>query len=1017
MLKILGIDFETSVGTSVHGPDSKDPSNDIHTVIAGNRPDNVHVKHNKDGFNRITGIDYTKYDLIVVHNAAFDIGYIWNDSLFQEFIKHGGKIWCTAQAEYFLTAQRHKFPSLAELQLKYLREKTKESRISRLFKVGIGADRIIASKETHKRVWNLYNKYAKDDVVSMLKIFSLQYRAVKSAGMLNIISMHQKALLGVIMMHKNGMNLDLDKCENTLRDFKIKSIKYLNEATELVKDMWDERLGDFNINSPKHKSAMLFGGNFKIKVRKEDGLYKNGNIKYKTIEEDLFIDGFRLPESLTNNSKIDGRFTTDAKVINDIMKKSDNEKAKQYCKLQKEAMLYGKMCSTYLEPFLKFNVDGKLYPKYNTTQTVSGRLSGSSPNLQNCCSEDTEVLTRRGWVLFPDLTDGEEVYQVDPDTCIGSFVVPSSIIKQKYNGSMVSISAAWGDFLYTPEHRVISYTRDGNKKIELAKDWLGWNKIIDRKLLRSSHTSNTRRLTEAERFSLELAIITQAEGCRDPHMIKNPRYDIRLRGLRKKRQIMELGLPIHKENNGRLRLSIKHDQISEWLDDSIEKNFKPTILSLHIDELNWFYNTLHKWDGDFTRGSTYGQKTLRRKSLSIVQAVASMIGKSTSYYKHPSKDFEVVNFHRGLKRFQSLTEVQQKEYDGNVYCVTVPTGAFMIRRNGAVVVTGNCPASGDMSDAIQGCLVAPEGWLCLSVDFSQLEPFVTALISGDEKLRDDLLAGVCLHCRAVSWIPRLSEGKTYDEIYQLAVIDKEEDWVLKRKKAKGINFKRAYGGGARSLAEAEELDIEDVQAVFDGQEQTYWQHAEFLKNIYENLDKTQKVSRLTDYALRDRAGRKFNNGLELLPVYSKGKSDPDYRIDEYRYHSVYTEITGRRYAFDQVGQIDKWGRLHKRYSTTETKNYMIQGTAADVMQMATCELFDYCLKTDEVKLIRQIHDEAGFYVKKGTEHIHIPKICAIMSSTQNHFKKYLNMNIPFNFRVEAKVGNNFTNLEVWDEGY
>lgn len=709
MLKILGIDWETSIGTGVHGSDPKDPSNDIYTVIAGDRPDNVHVKHFPNGCNRITGIDYTKYDLLVAHNASFDIAYIWNDPKFQEFLQKGGKIWCTAQAEYFLSAQRHNYPALAELQLKYLKEKTKESRISKLFDKGIDGGKIIAAKHTHKRLWALYNKYAKDDVVSMLKIFSLQYRAVKAAGMLNIITMHQKALLAVITMHTNGMKLDLIRCENTLRDFKIKSMKYLKEATDLVSPLWDERLGEFNINSPKDKSAMLFGGTFKVKVRKEDGLYKNGNVKYTTVQESVHIKGFGLPKDLSKEGKIEGQFSTGEKVINNLARKAPNATALKYARLQQKAMQYSKMCSTYLQQFLKFNVDGILYPTFNTTTTISGRLSGKKPNMQNI------------------------------------------------------------------------------------------------------------------------------------------------------------------------------------------------------------------------------------------------------------------------------------------------------------------PASGDMSDAIQSCLVAPEGWICLSIDFSQLEPFVTALISGDKKLTQDLVSGVCLHCRAVSWIPRLSEGKTYDEIYQLAVVEKHPDWVLKRKKAKGVNFKRAYGGGAKSLAEAEDLDIEDVKAVFAGQEEEYHEHARFLKSIYDNLGRTERVSRAIDYATTDRKGMKFNNGLELLPIFERGNTDAQYRADEYRKYDVYTEMTGRKYSFLQTGQIDKWGRLHKRYSTTETRNYFIQGTAADVMQMASCELFDYCLKNKDVKLVRQIHDEAGFYVKKDTASVHIPKICAIMSSTREHFKKYLGMNIPFDFRVEAKVGTNFANLEIWDE--
>jgi hypothetical protein len=36
-----------------------------------------------------------------------------------------------------------------------------------------------------------------------------------------------------------------------------------------------------------------------------------------------------------------------------------------------------------------------------------------------------------------------------------------------------------------------------------------------------------------------------------------------------------------------------------------------------------------------------------------------------------------------------LATVTPIEYEGNVWCVTVPTGAFVARRNGKIFITGN----------------------------------------------------------------------------------------------------------------------------------------------------------------------------------------------------------------------------------------------------------------------------------------------------------------------------------------
>jgi hypothetical protein len=1020
MLKILGLDLETSLGNpKLFGPDSKDPSNDFYTIIYGNNPnEKINVLHNEEGWKRKLPVNiFDGVDIVVGHNLSFDLGYVWKTPEFQRFVKSGGQIWCTAQTQYLLSGKRHKFPSLAELQLLYLGEKVKESRISWCFSHNISPADIIKGKDKCSRVWELYNKYCADDVSTVLKIFALQYKKCKQLGIIENIKTHMKGLLGITAISKTGMHLDIVRCEETLKDLKIKSVEYLEEASKIITPMWDDRLGAFNINSPAHKSAILFGGEFTIKEKKEVGTFKNGNPKFKNEDVSVYIKGFGLTKNLTAESKVSGRYVTDAKVINKICNTATNKQAVEYCQLQKKAMNYGKMASTYIEPFLNFNINGVLFPKYNTTLTVTGRLSSSAPNMQNCCSEDTEVLTRQGWKLLSMLQDGEDVYQVDPNTFEGSFVTPSRIVKQSHEGNLIAIKAQWGEFLYTPEHRVISYDRKGVSFIENAYDWLSFKgSIIDRKILRSSNKKGGVYLTEAEKKTLELAIIVQAEGYLDLKR-KVPCYNLKFRGKRKIEQIQKIFPDLELPGSNILRFNIAVSDVGHWLDSSKEKNFTTNILNLCVEDLRWFLETLHKWDGDFVRQKTYGQKRSKRTvSLDLVQAAACMSGYSTSWYNHPSKDFSVVNFHPNKLRSQSKTEVFETPYKGVVYCVTVPTGAFLIRRNKQVVVTGNCPASGEMFETIQGNMIAPDGWTALSIDYNQLEPFTTALLTEDMALANDLLMGVCLHCRAVSWIPRMAEGKTYEEIYQLAVVEKHPDWVLKRKKAKAINFKRAYGGGAKSLAEAEGLDVEDVQAVFDGQDLAYPDVKAFNERLFEELVKNQQFSRASDYSKQSKAGRKFEFGLELLPIFKKGCDKPEYRPEEYRHHSVFRSRFGDMWAFEEIGHIDRNGCLRRNYSTTQTKNYHIQGTAGTIVEMAIAECFEYIRSNaGEVRMIRQIHDELGFYIKKGTESKHIPQICAIMSDIQHLFRKYLKIEVPFNFRVEAKVGQNFAQMEVYDE--
>lgn len=1264
-MKPIVIDLETSLGGKIFGPDSRDPSNDYYTLIYGDHPDRVTIEHRAEGYGRtLPNNIFADCDLIVGHNLGFDLSYLWETPELITYLDNGGAVWDTALAEYLMSGQRHKYPSLKELQKLYLDQQIKEDRISYLFSKGVGAERIIAARKRCPMLFALYEKYCKGDGVSTLRVFAAQYRKAKEMGMLPILKAWMRGFLGLLEMENSGLQVNLDNCEQTLQSFRQQALENLAKATELVRDKWDERLGEFNINSPKHKSAMLFGGEFKIKEKVQDGFFKNGNPKFKAVDAFITIEGFGLPLSWTKGSKREGLYVTDDGVINEIGKRCTDATVLEYCRLQKEAMRFTKMASTYLEPFIKYSVDGVLKPRYNKTLTVTGRLSSSQPNMQNCCSADTEVLTRSGWKLFPELLDGEEVYQVDPITAEGKFVVPSRVVRLYQDSSLISVKSEWGEFLYTAGHRIISYGRDMKlPHIESAADWLNFKgKIIDRKVLRSSVKTGGRVLTDAERFELELAIIVQAEGYLDTKR-KVPCYNLRFEGSRKIAQIKQLISDIKPAANGGVRFNLDMTATGPWLDGSKAKNFTTKILELSCDDLRWFITTLHKWDGDFTRGKTYGQKMSKReKSLDIVQAVACLVGQSTSWYCHPHKDFSVVNFHKNMYRYQSRTEVKEVEYKGMVYCVTVPTGAFIIRRNKQVVVTGNCPASGDMLVPIQGQLIAPHGYIAADIDFClapftkilteefiwkeikdievgealvgfeenvrshdgrkfqqslvthkkilrkeclkittsegviicskdhmflafhygrnrdlswvkaedltgrhtlskvcevwdtpqtnetgwgggfldgegyisnesqigfgqnadgdnalcfnkmirlfdeylvnvenrydtkrrcvkvrpaglrtgwqsvgvfqpdrlkaklkrsyinrstrskrnrkvfifqiedigtqevvalqtstktflaeglmshncQLEPFVTAMLSEDQSLINDLTTGVCLHCRAVSWVPSMSEGKTYEEIYQLAVVDKDPKWVLKRKKAKAINFKRAYGGGAQSLAEKEGLPIEDVQAVFDSQDIVYSRVKEFNDELFESLRLKQKPSLRRDFSRIDQKRRRFEHGLELLPIYTMD-GQLTYQSGEYRHYGTYKTRFGRKFTFEEIGKRSRHGQLFRRYSTTETRNYQIQGTAGDVVMLACAEVFAYVrANKDDIRLVRQIHDSLGFYIKEDTISLHIPKLCGIMSDVKMLYKKYLNIEIPFNFNVEAKIGKDFATMEVFE---
>ena len=719
-MKPMVLDFETSISDSKHSGTFRDLRNDIYTQIYGSHPSTVCIEHSEEGFKRTLSPGASNLllesDVIIGHNLAFDLSYVWHTDDIQDFIKRGGTIFDTQVAEYILSGQRHGFASLAEVQLIHLNKKTKEARISKVFKSGKGADVIIQKRDKYPRTFKLFDKYCYDDGASTLLVAQRQIKKLKAMGMLNICKVYNKYLMGLIETTTNGILVDIAKTEKTQKAFKLKEIELLKRAAEIVKDYWDDpRLPPFNVNSPTHKSALLFGGEIKAKERVDAGFYQNGNPKTKLVEIKIPVKGFGISTDLTTMSNVPGRYRTGKEIIDVILDKVKDPIIQEYCGLQRKSMNIRKLCSTYLEAFLRSSiyhdndkVNRYLHPKFNNTQTATGRLSSSKPNLQNVVSK------------------------------------------------------------------------------------------------------------------------------------------------------------------------------------------------------------------------------------------------------------------------------------------------------------------GGMEKYIKSQFIAPEGYVCCGIDYSQLEIYVQALLAMDKKLTQDLLDGIDFHIMRLSY----AEDMTYDEVYKKCKIEEAEGWDLKRSKAKTISYQKAYGASPRKLALSTGLSEEIVNKIFKKEDEMYPNVKLFNESIRNSVENTKKLS-IAKHIPNAKKGRtkyskRFIGEIELLPVM-KNALDADYDEELLRHIGYYQSITGKRYTFEEMANYDKFGKVRRGFSPTQMMNYSIQGTAADVVGMATAEVFDYVksLDNNEVLMTNQIHDSLEFYIKKGCEHLTIPKIVGIMENTKHLFKKYLNVNIPFNFKVDVKIGENFYDMEEY----
>lgn len=112
----------------------------------------------------------------------------------------------------------------------------------------------------------------------------------------------------------------------------------------------------------------------------------------------------------------------------------------------------------------------------------------------------------------------------------------------------------------------------------------------------------------------------------------------------------------------------------------------------------------------------------------------------------------------------------------------------------------NVPVRGDWGERIRDVFRAPDGWLLLAADYSQIELRVLAHVSGDPRLLQAFREGLDVHALAAA------------EIFGLPpdAVDAEQ-----RRQAKVLNFGVAYGIQAHGLAQRLEIDRAAAQELID----------------------------------------------------------------------------------------------------------------------------------------------------------------------------------------------------------
>lgn len=211
--------------------------------------------------------------LIVMHNAPFEMDWVLfhQRPYIQAYLKRGGRIFCTAYAEYLLSHQLETYPSLDETAPKY-GGTHKVDGIKILWQQGILTSQIDPALLAE------YLAGPEGDVVNTRLTFYGQYAKLVEQGMWGMALERMEGLIFNCFAMASGLHVDRDVAFGQLTKQNAE-LQALNDSFAQYRTHIPEYV-TFNAGSDFHMSAWLFGGPIKY-TGKVQWLNEDGTPKYE----------------------------------------------------------------------------------------------------------------------------------------------------------------------------------------------------------------------------------------------------------------------------------------------------------------------------------------------------------------------------------------------------------------------------------------------------------------------------------------------------------------------------------------------------------------------------------------------------------------------------------------------------------------------------------------------------------------------------------------------------------------
>ena len=332
----------------------------------------------------------------------------------------------------------------------------------------------------------------------------------------------------------------------------------------------------------------------------------------------------------------------------------------------------------------------------------------SEDRIYGCHDAQTEILTAKGWIKFPDWK-GQSVLTFRNDNGHSHFEYrkPLQFHKYDYSGEMLLINSRNASGCVTPNHRFWIWNKEGKKDWKIAKDLPAECRLPTARAIK-----NHCRIKDYIGYPIEdlaelagifisegsyqkgLVYLTQAEknASRIHNILQKLGLEYKVhRCLPKREKDKEIISQFYFRCNPQMRKFIKTECGVGAKNKRLPQNWKEWTLKAKKN----LFDTLMWGDGHWC-SKTYGVYTTISPQLANgFQLLAMTLGykatiKKRNGVEHLQDSYAVqVLGGKGWSWLIKKHHIKSVEYSGKVYCFTMPTGFLVTRRDGRTLVSGN----------------------------------------------------------------------------------------------------------------------------------------------------------------------------------------------------------------------------------------------------------------------------------------------------------------------------------------